>query len=307
MNSLKKLVAWLEGEGYKKEAHLVCGLIKVSSNPKTHTVESGDSLGKIAEIYDIDLEALKAANDLDHDRINIGQELIIPDSERSFVYTIKSGDTLLAIAEDNGVSISDILEKNEHSGLKESSTLSIGQEIRIPYATSIEQKRREAEDKHIRKWSGSDDDLLAMTLLGEGGTFLDTGEATMREVLTVILNRMKYMGGSLKDIVFAPGQFEFWMKHDPQDVFSGEDWGEGHPRWDLAMSIGKSRRLDPRVAYSTHYWNPRLVRPSWRKKILVVHESKHVYGVLPDGSQLFRKVERDHGESIKKLEKYSGS
>lgn len=307
MNTLSKLAIWLEGQGYKKEAYAVCSLNKMASNSMIHIVESGDSLGLVAEIYDIDLEDLVRANALDGDVINIGQKLNIPDSKRSFVYTISSGDTLSAIAEDNGVSVGDILEKNERSGLKESSTLSIGQEIRVPYAASIEQKRREAEDKHIRRWTGSDDDLMAMTLLGEGGTFLDTGEATMKEVLTVILNRMKYMGGSLKDIVFAPGQFEFWMKHDPQDVYSGEDWGVRHPRWELAMSIGRSRRPDSRVAYSTHYWNPRLVKPSWRKKILVVHESKHVYGVLPDGSQLFKKVERDHGESIKKLKKYSGS
>ena len=138
-----------------------------------------------------------------------------------------------------------------------------------------------------------------MTLLGEGGTFVDTGDETMREVYTVIQNRMKHTGGSVKDIVFAPGQFEFWMKYDPNEIYSGSEWGSQHPRWSKAMEVVERKEIHPKVSFSTHYWNPRLVSPSWQDKIIVLHESKHVYGVLPDGSTLFKKVFKENKDSIK--------
>lgn len=46
---------------------------------RTHTVQSGESLGQIALDYDVSIEALAAANDLDSpDEIWAGQELVIP-------------------------------------------------------------------------------------------------------------------------------------------------------------------------------------------------------------------------------------
>ena len=49
-----------------------------SSKSVSHTVKSGDNLGKIAEKYHIKIDALKKANNIKDDQINIGQELKIP-------------------------------------------------------------------------------------------------------------------------------------------------------------------------------------------------------------------------------------
>jgi len=302
MDRVKKLSTWLTKEGLTLEAAKVALLQKIAND--IYEVKSGDSLGRIAETFDISIEELRSENNLKNDNIQIGQALRIPVSKTSVVHVVKSGDTLSGIAESYGVSIGDILKKND---IGKNDTLGIGQELRVPTAASIEAKRKAAEERHIRKWSGSDDELMAMTLLGEGGTFRDSGTKSMKEVLTVILNRMKYMGGSLKDIVFAPGQFEFWMKHSPEDAYSGEEWGPGHSKWNEALVIAQNKARDPDVKFSTHYWNPRLVFPSWRKKILVVHESKHVYGVLPDGSKAFKEVYAENKEAIDKLKKYDGS
>jgi serine/threonine protein phosphatase PrpC/LysM repeat protein len=49
-----------------------------SSKGGTHVVKSGDNLGKIAEKYHVKIDALKKANNIKDDQINIGQELKIP-------------------------------------------------------------------------------------------------------------------------------------------------------------------------------------------------------------------------------------
>jgi LysM repeat protein len=304
MENLGKLSEWLYSRGHEKEASMALALVKAAGKTVTYKVRSGDVLGKIAEMFDISVEELRSENNLKNDNIQIGQTLKVPASKTSSVHVVESGNTLSGIAENYGVSIGDILKKNN---IGENDTLSVGQELRVPTAASIEAKRKAAEEKHIRKWSGSDDELLAMTLLGEGGTLDDSGIKSMKEVLTVILNRMKHGGSSLRDIVFAPSQFEFWMKYKPDDIHSGAAWGKSHPRWKEALAIAGSRAKDPHVKFSTHYWNPEAATPSWRDKILVVHKSKHVYGVLPDESKIWKKVYAENKEAIDKLKKYDGS
>jgi LysM repeat protein len=44
----------------------------------SYKVKSGDNLGKIAEKYHIKVEALKKANNIKEDQINVGQDLKIP-------------------------------------------------------------------------------------------------------------------------------------------------------------------------------------------------------------------------------------
>lgn len=48
------------------------------AKPKTYTVVKGDNLGKIAKRHGTTVDAIKKANKLKNDRINIGQKLVIP-------------------------------------------------------------------------------------------------------------------------------------------------------------------------------------------------------------------------------------
>ncbi len=54
--------------------------ITATSNPSStsYKVKSGDSLEKIARNYKVSVDALKKANQLSHNKILVGQELIIP-------------------------------------------------------------------------------------------------------------------------------------------------------------------------------------------------------------------------------------
>lgn len=95
----------------------------------TYVVKSGDSLGKIADNFGINIETIKTANSLKNNVINPGQELVIlPIS--GIYYTVKKGDTLGGLAIKHKISASVI---SEYNGL-EDDVLRIGQKIILPGA-----------------------------------------------------------------------------------------------------------------------------------------------------------------------------
>lgn len=95
----------------------------------TYVVKAGDSLGKIASQFDINVETIRTANSLKKNTITPGQELIIlPIS--GIYYTVKKGDTLNALAIKYKISASVIREYNN----LEADTLTIGEKIILPGA-----------------------------------------------------------------------------------------------------------------------------------------------------------------------------
>ncbi|OIP25180.1 hypothetical protein AUK11_01115 [bacterium CG2_30_37_16] len=50
----------------------------VSTGSKTHIVEDGDTFWSISSKYDVSIEAIKKANNITGDDLQIGQKLIIP-------------------------------------------------------------------------------------------------------------------------------------------------------------------------------------------------------------------------------------
>ncbi|MGD7043294.1 LysM peptidoglycan-binding domain-containing protein [Jeotgalibacillus proteolyticus] len=97
----------------------------------THKVSSGDSLWKIANRYNTTVNNLKDLNKLSSDMIHPNQVLKVsgstaaPSSNRpsssvsnssSGTYTVKSGDTLGAIAQKHGMSLSKLQSLNNVSG-----------------------------------------------------------------------------------------------------------------------------------------------------------------------------------------------
>lgn len=52
-----------------------------ADEPRRHTVRAGDSLWIIARRYEVSMETIRQANDLDDDRVRIGQVLVIPGAE----------------------------------------------------------------------------------------------------------------------------------------------------------------------------------------------------------------------------------
>lgn len=70
--------------------------------PRVHTVQEGETLTSIAGIYQVTVEDILAANNLDNaDLLSVGQELLIPGGTGDAVgtlYMVQAGDTLAGIA-----------------------------------------------------------------------------------------------------------------------------------------------------------------------------------------------------------------
>jgi LysM repeat protein len=96
----------------------------------THTVVSGDTLWAISQKYSTTVSGLKSLNGLSSDMIYVGQSLKVSGSAptTSGNYTVKSGDTLWAIAQANGTSVSALKSANKLT----SDMIHPGQSLVIP-------------------------------------------------------------------------------------------------------------------------------------------------------------------------------
>jgi LysM repeat protein len=106
---------------------------------KTYTVQSGDTLWKIASANGITTQALITANNLDPSKyLSVGQVLVIPSSSTTTppattptqkTYTVQSGDTLWKIASANGTTTQALIDLNK---LDPSQYLYVGQKLLLP-------------------------------------------------------------------------------------------------------------------------------------------------------------------------------
>ena len=108
-----------------------------------HVVMKGDSFSTIAKKYGVTSRAIQEANPgVEPTRLKIGQKLVIPARTASATtatptngasgaaktYTVKSGDTLQAIARRNGVTVKELQAANNLTTTR----ITVGQKLRIP-------------------------------------------------------------------------------------------------------------------------------------------------------------------------------
>ena len=101
---------------------------KFERKTQFHTIKSGESLGKIADKYNVSITELKKWNSIKGNTIQAGKKLKIYSDKKVIVktesksnndgtYTVKSGDSLFSISKQfSGVSIEDIKKWNDISG-----------------------------------------------------------------------------------------------------------------------------------------------------------------------------------------------
>ncbi|SHF94896.1 LysM peptidoglycan-binding domain-containing protein [Ornithinibacillus halophilus] len=104
----------------------------------THQVVSGDTLYSIANQNGTTVDAIKQANNLSSNVLQIGQTLTIPSGsstapvQAKTAHQVAAGDTLYSIATQNGTTVNAIKQANNLS----SNILQIGQTLTIPSGSS---------------------------------------------------------------------------------------------------------------------------------------------------------------------------
>ena len=108
---------------------LVGNDMSTDNNYDVYVVKSGDTLWGIASKYNTSVDKIKDINNLNSNNLSIGQKLLVPGNNLGTKkYIVKSGDTLYKIAQNNGTTVTDLINLNN---LK-TTNLSIGQVLYIP-------------------------------------------------------------------------------------------------------------------------------------------------------------------------------
>jgi LysM repeat protein len=131
-------------------------------NARTYVVRKGDTLGHIAERFDVSITELRRLNRISGDLIREGQKLTIPSGSDTLEpatattattqHVIRAGDTLGALAIRYGVSVGEIKRRNN----LRSDVIRIGQTLNIPASNDptvdrLSVARRETAGINVRR------------------------------------------------------------------------------------------------------------------------------------------------------------
>ncbi|MEH7226680.1 LysM peptidoglycan-binding domain-containing protein [Bacillus sp. JJ1566] len=175
-----------------------------------HEVVSGDTLYSIAKRNGTSVDAIKKANNLSSNLLEVGQELAIPRGGKSAptqttntTYQVVAGDTLYNIATRNGTTVDGIKKMNQLS----SDILQIGQTLSIPSTvTTAPSKPLEQQSTYNQE----EVDWLAKMIYSEA-----RGESLEGQIAVgaVIMNRVKspLFPNNVKDVLFEKsyGYYQF--------------------------------------------------------------------------------------------------
>ncbi len=105
---------------------VLCSASALADEWRTHVVKRGEHLTMIADKYGVTVRELMNWNELDDDKLLVGQKLLLPDGERVW-YTVRRGDSLGAIAARFGLTLDRLRAMNDLRG----SRIYPGQKLRL--------------------------------------------------------------------------------------------------------------------------------------------------------------------------------
>ncbi len=102
--------------------------------PATHTVQAGETVWRIAQSYDVAVEALLQANNKSNEVLFVGEILVIPgrSADGIILHILQAGESLDIVAAQYGSRVVLIERAN---CLSPGQTLNPGQELRVPPAS----------------------------------------------------------------------------------------------------------------------------------------------------------------------------
>lgn len=120
--------------------------------------------------------------------------------------------------------------------------------------------------------------LLATLLFSEASKDKNM-ESDSRAIASVVMNRMKRperFGQTLTDVVMAPSQFSGVGSNEWKKVIEGKLNSEEESIFKKQIQIagGVMRgTIADETAGADHYFNPKIVQPSWAKKMTKLHST----------------------------------
>lgn len=175
-----------------------------------YRVNRGDSIFLIARKVAVPQENIQKANNLQTERIQTGDKLVIPESKeaaslpksQTWTYRVQNGDSLFGIARKVGVPLSRLVQIND---LKRT-TIVPGQSISIPYVARTARPAASSVSRGTVTGNSVDLNTLARLIYAES-----RGEKFVGQVAVgaVIVNRVKSgrFPRTIRGVVYSPGQF----------------------------------------------------------------------------------------------------
>ena len=231
----------------KKIATIILGasLLAQPAQAANYQVQSGDSLYKIAQKYNVTVQEIKDANNMSADVIYQNQYLYIPDKKQtdSITHTVVKGDTLSALAKKYKIEINRLKAAN---GL-DSDMIYIGQQLLIPKADANLSSR--GEDLTL---TNSQIELMARIVYGESRGEPFEGQVA---VAAVVLNRLfsDEFPSTIEGVIYQ--NLAFTAVADGQYNLTPN--AQAYQAVRIALE-----GYDPTYG-ATYYWNPATATSQW--------------------------------------------
>ncbi len=246
----------------KKIATIILGasLLAQPAQAANYQVQSGDSLYKIAQKYNVTVQEIKDANNMSADVIYQNQYLYIPDKKQtdSITHTVVKGDTLSALAKKYKIEINRLKAAN---GL-DSDMIYIGQQLLIPKADANLSSR--GEDLTL---TTSQIELMARIVYGESRGEPFEGQVA---VAAVVLNRLfsDEFPSTIEGVIYQ--NLAFTAVADGQYNLTPN--AQAYQAVRIALE-----GYDPTYG-ATYYWNPATATSQWVwSREITLKIGKHVF------------------------------